>query len=127
MMTLRPDSSRFFRISSVSLLPNLCRHRNNFFLTLPWAWQRPLKRSNSMANRGYPLPVQVRSYRSSRRRSKAARDFRRVSMIVPQLSANDTFDLGEGRSEEHTSELQSLMRISYAVFCLNKKIKQTLK
>src|SRR3546814_5693770 len=29
------------------------------------------------------------------------------------------------RSEEHTSELQSLMRISYAVFCLKKKIKQT--
>src|SRR3546814_9755863 len=27
----------------------------------------------------------------------------------------------DGRSEEHTSELQSLMRISYAVFCLNKK------
>src|SRR3546814_9505400 len=35
-------------------------------------------------------------------------------------------DLGVGiakvRSEEHTSELQSLMRISYAVFCLKKKI-----
>src|SRR3546814_4523607 len=30
----------------------------------------------------------------------------------------------EGRSEEHTSELQSLMRISYAVFCLKKKIAQ---
>src|SRR3546814_3533222 len=30
---------------------------------------------------------------------------------------------GLGRSEEHTSELQSLMRISYAVFCLKKKIK----
>src|SRR3546814_5773146 len=29
--------------------------------------------------------------------------------------------LGAGRSEEHTSELQSLMRISYAVFCLKKK------
>src|SRR3546814_20535956 len=29
-----------------------------------------------------------------------------------------------GRSEEHTSELQSLMRISYAVFCLKKKIKR---
>src|SRR3546814_5712438 len=27
---------------------------------------------------------------------------------------------GDGRSEEHTSELQSLMRISYAVFCLHK-------
>src|SRR3546814_5034821 len=30
---------------------------------------------------------------------------------------------GETRSEEHTSELQSLMRISYAVFCLKKKNK----
>src|SRR3546814_9775040 len=29
-----------------------------------------------------------------------------------------------GRSEEHTSELQSLMRISYAVFCLKKKTKE---
>src|SRR3546814_4338919 len=29
-----------------------------------------------------------------------------------------------GRSEEHTSELQSLMRISYAVFCLKKKKQQ---
>src|SRR3546814_2779578 len=28
---------------------------------------------------------------------------------------------GKGRSEEHTSDLQSLMRISYAVFCLKKK------
>src|SRR3546814_8204981 len=34
---------------------------------------------------------------------------------VPPLSA------AELRSEEHTSELQSLMRISYAVFCLKKK------
>src|SRR3546814_5299848 len=31
------------------------------------------------------------------------------------------------RSEEHTSELQSLMRISYAVFCLKKKKKQIYK
>src|SRR3546814_12562045 len=31
--------------------------------------------------------------------------------------------LPRGRSEEHTSELQSLMRISYAVFCLKKKKK----
>src|SRR3546814_4491256 len=32
---------------------------------------------------------------------------------------------GSDRSEEHTSELQSLMRISYAVFCLKKKNTQT--
>src|SRR3546814_1243608 len=31
---------------------------------------------------------------------------------------SQTADITEGRSEEHTSELQSLMRISYAVFCL---------
>src|SRR3546814_8629972 len=31
---------------------------------------------------------------------------------------------GMARSEEHTSELQSLMRISYAVFCLKKKTKR---
>src|SRR3546814_2666832 len=33
----------------------------------------------------------------------------------------------ERRSEEHTSELQSLMRISYAVFCLKKKLKTTTR
>src|SRR3546814_6010654 len=32
-------------------------------------------------------------------------------------------DINQQRSEEHTSELQSLMRISYAVFCLKKKTK----
>src|SRR3546814_7250673 len=34
-------------------------------------------------------------------------------------------ELVKARSEEHTSELQSLMRISYAVFCLKKKNKNT--
>src|SRR3546814_6510214 len=37
--------------------------------------------------------------------------------------ANGYFRTGDLRSEEHTSELQSLMRISYAVFCLKKKKK----
>src|SRR3546814_3508604 len=41
----------------------------------------------------------------------------------PQSSArsNAFISAGRLRSEEHTSELQSLMRISYAVFCLKKK------
>src|SRR3546814_6024572 len=34
--------------------------------------------------------------------------------------------IAEARSEEHTSELQSLMRISYAVFCLKKKTQKNL-
>src|SRR3546814_6088920 len=37
---------------------------------------------------------------------------------------NTSVSTGDVRSEEHTSELQSLMRISYAVFCLKKKIKR---
>src|SRR3546814_2917857 len=38
--------------------------------------------------------------------------------------AFERFQRRGGRSEEHTSELQSLMRISYAVFCLKKKKKK---
>src|SRR3546814_8897328 len=41
---------------------------------------------------------------------------------VQQHVAGDLVDRVVARSEEHTSELQSLMRISYAVFCLKKKI-----
>src|SRR3546814_9383220 len=40
--------------------------------------------------------------------------------MIPQLSAT-SIRQAMRRSEEHTSELQSLMRISYAVFCLKKK------
>src|SRR3546814_4645059 len=47
---------------------------------------------------------------------------------VDEAGAAVAADIGEGadiaRSEEHTSELQSLMRISYAVFCLKKKKNQ---
>src|SRR3546814_5981498 len=42
--------------------------------------------------------------------------------IVGELPLKDGYR--RVRSEEHTSELQSLMRISYAVFCLKKKQKQ---
>src|SRR3546814_4175311 len=43
------------------------------------------------------------------------------------LSTVNTAASKAGRSEEHTSELQSLMRISYAVFCLKKKKKKEIK
>src|SRR3546814_9838790 len=52
--------------------------------------------------------------------------------VVAHLAAGDVPGDGEEdhqpeRSEEHTSELQSLMRISYAVFCLKKKKKTKAK
>src|SRR3546814_1779516 len=40
---------------------------------------------------------------------------------VAEAAMSDIIKELEARSEEHTSELQSLMRISYAVFCLKKK------
>src|SRR3546814_5012065 len=49
----------------------------------------------------------------------ATSDDERFGRLVAQTAA-----ALEGRSEEHTSELQSLMRISYAVFCLKKKKKK---
>src|SRR3546814_9164266 len=46
-----------------------------------------------------------------------------VLVAVDGVAAPADDEVGVGRrSEEHTSELQSLMRISYAVFCLKKKI-----
>src|SRR3546814_3482747 len=49
-----------------------------------------------------------------------------ISMIFqePMTSLNPLHTVEKQRSEEHTSELQSLMRISYAVFCLKTKTKQ---
>src|SRR3546814_3696288 len=41
--------------------------------------------------------------------------------VEAPVTSTHEFWIGSGRSEEHTSELQSLMRISYAVFCLKKK------
>src|SRR3546814_10493646 len=40
------------------------------------------------------------------------------------VESHEQSEAGDPRSEEHTSELQSLMRISYAVFCLKKKKKK---
>src|SRR3546814_2911665 len=55
----------------------------------------------------------------------AVPDLRVLSVADGPDAEVDAHALGEGfRSEEHTSELQSLMRISYAVFCLKKKKKQ---
>src|SRR3546814_3638780 len=44
-----------------------------------------------------------------------------ASLALAAQPRTDLHSLYSGRSEEHTSELQSLMRISYAVFCLKKK------
>src|SRR3546814_2688194 len=54
-------------------------------------------------------------------RSLVYADIERANLIAALRGSK--FCISANRSEEHTSELQSLMRISYAVFCLKKKKK----
>src|SRR3546814_4866119 len=49
----------------------------------------------------------------------------KARLALSQLQAEQTMTDRSMRSEEHTSELQSLMRISYAVFCLQRQNKTT--
>src|SRR3546814_9138372 len=61
-------------------------------------------------------------------RDVPARDRRDPAVEIPPGQHRvDCSDHCAVRSEEHTSELQSLMRISYAVFCLQKKKKKKTK
>src|SRR3546814_10045342 len=62
-------------------------------------------------------------FRSRRVGAFALPGARRRQGRVPRRAASQGPAARGGRSEEHTSELQSLMRISYAVFCLKKKTK----
>src|SRR3546814_10623263 len=65
-----------------------------------------------------PLPVHLLERGPHRGAVGEVDDQRLVGAGIAQMRAADALD--PLRSEEHTSELQSLMRISYAVFCLNK-------
>src|SRR3546814_7509963 len=80
----------------------------------------------------WPRGVQVQRLCASRRAPVAPRDPGRNAPDHMDLAAQLTGEIiassrwepdPQERSEEHTSELQSLMRISYAVFCLKKKKK----
>src|SRR3546814_5248170 len=95
------------------------------------------------STRPYTLFLYTTLFRSVRRRppggerARAGRDgdvrlapedFNRGLDVIPRIRVVLQLDRSAGsgrrtgpRSEEHTSELQSLMRISYAVFCLKKK------
>src|SRR3546814_3755258 len=87
-----------------------------------------------MAERAAGLLAEVQTTRPARLPS-----VQRLANLEPDLSAvlrmtdatgmlqHSIYSIPDRRSEEHTSELQSLMRISYAVFCLKKKILRNYK
>src|SRR3546814_3599703 len=67
-------------------------------------------------------PVELRSEILLHPRHQSPGERFQILIVRAVLRADDEAELV--RSEEHTSELQSLMRISYAVFCLKKKTTQ---
>src|SRR3546814_2053785 len=95
-------------------------------------WPRTLAHDSSRRRSGKPddlrLPGKRAAVRADRRgrahhAAVAAGGFDRRLCLAEEAVRRAIFL--RTRSEEHTSELQSLMRISYAVFCLKKKNKET--
>src|SRR3546814_5857788 len=86
-----------------------------------WAWSRsglnasmasPIRAAKAPISRSSPIGLMVLGGGTVRKKSSPS-TLSRAAGAAPWR--------GPVRSEEHTSELQSLMRISYAVFCLQKK------
>src|SRR3546814_4359728 len=68
-----------------------------------------------------PVFVQVRKPQLALELADPVLDTGRITLTVRNSGSRYLSPADARRSEEHTSELQSLMRISYAVFCLKKK------
>src|SRR3546814_4149876 len=100
----------YFFFLSIRRPPRSTRTDTLFpYTTLFRSFPRPEQIDDGKAdhhrNAGYDKSIDKRAYSDSPQRTD-----------LPHLGNSD-----HQRSEEHTSELQSLMRISYAVFCLKKK------
>src|SRR3546814_5508349 len=80
------------------------------------------------AQQDFPMRLASGIGKGGRYHDQATIAKRTIQLWKTQIVANRQTHFAERciRSEEHTSELQSLMRISYAVFCLKKKITNKL-
>src|SRR3546814_6445388 len=89
------------------------------------------RRPRDLRRRGRGCRAPPRRHEASRRYGHVRCHVLRAPAGAPSASSSQArraaaFAACAFRSEEHTSELQSLMRISYAVFCLKKKTKDPL-
>src|SRR3546814_5294565 len=117
-MVLRPPRST----RTDTLFPYTTLFRSRYEDLLQTGGLRPLQPAALSRHRryrpaGYPAAVRMVQRQGARL----------VRLDVPRLPGWLFPVLGERRSEEHTSELQSLMRTTYAVVCLKKKKKKTTK
>src|SRR3546814_4218268 len=106
-------------------MPSAASWPSAYGLTVPAGWLPALKTSKRW-------PAHARSVASAstlraefpvqRNRTRRFIDWIQVVGMGSRCDQQARPTAGPGRSEEHTSELHSLMRISYSVFCLKKKI-----
>src|SRR3546814_9162866 len=82
------------------------------------SWPGPPRRQDSPSRRARYIRGHLLASLSNPFSISQSADHQEQAACPKQFTTSD-------RSEEHTSELQSLMRISYAVFCLKKKKKHT--
>src|SRR3546814_4538185 len=85
----------------------------------------PLFRSSIIVIRTSPTEIKAYHNVCPHRGRQLAEGCGRTKMFKCRFHGWE-FDLDGNRSEEHSSELQSLMRISYAVFCLKKKNNESI-
>src|SRR3546814_1076160 len=83
----------------------------------------PPRRSSDLAGQIVDLGIALGAGEAAAQRLRFVLALAHLVLGVARAFEHHLGDVGEvrDRSEEHTSELQSLMRISYAVFCLQKK------
>src|SRR3546814_4709525 len=119
-----PVSHRASGISGVEIMSNLLQSvREGRVLQTARPWQTALASALPVLLLCLALP------RLSPRQAVLCSAALLAAMLAAAVAASisSVIAMIRSRSEEHTSELQSLMRISYAVFCLKKKKKIRLK
>src|SRR3546814_9705859 len=89
-----------------------CRRGN---VALHEIWRQPVRSEPVIVERFEELPARIAEHLRFDHQAARQRGFDDLHGTYPRSTRSSR------RSEEHTSELQSLMRISYAVFCLKKK------
>src|SRR3546814_2379004 len=127
------DLQHFLKVAIADRIATIPAHRPQDHITLEMApleirhrSVRPISAKHAQASRFLQQSRRIYGYRSFS--GRGARDLREwIAREAEAATSNE--DLARRfvaecrrtrRSEEHTSELQSLMRISYAVFCLKK-------
>src|SRR3546814_3539361 len=104
--------------SDLGVAPNLALLRNAWLQAGPWAGDEGI--AVDMPWLKEALSAAIRHIDWKEAAADVARFLRPADLKSVDLWS-ERFFVAKVRSEEHTSELQSLMRISYAVYCLKKK------